>query len=253
MENYFKSLSAEQYNNIGIIISRMVSKGVTNKYAQAAILAVISKESSFKPSFEKGYSTTSNERIRTIFSSTKLLSDTQLDALKKDTEKFFNYVYGNKFGNGSSDGFKYRGGGFNQITFKANYIQAKQDSLVDVVNYPEKINEPEVAADSVIGYFLRRFKSSNRNINAFSSLGEAINDVYQANAGKLGTKVTIDPTGGFAKASGRAAGFYEYVKTHSGDNVNFLKLKAHLYKYIYLYLVFFLLVISLILWKVLKK
>lgn len=255
MESYFKSLSAEQYNNISMLIARAKEKGVTNNFFISAMLSVLSKEGAFKPAFERDYSKTNNERIRLIFASTRSLTEDQLNKLKANEKAFFNFVYGGKFGNrpNTDDGYNFRGAGHNQITFRANYEQAKQDSAVDVISNPERLNEPAVAADAAIGYFLRRFKAKGIDVNKYTNLNEAINDVYQANAGKLGQKVTSDPTGGFASASGRAAGFYEYVKSHSGESASFLKLKANFYKYAWIYVIVFLLVISLILWYVLKN
>lgn len=255
MVKYFQALSSEQYNNISIFIARCIEKGITNKKFISAMLAVLSKEGSFRPSFERGYAKTSNERIRAIFSSTRDLPEQVLNSLKADEKRFFNFVYGGKFGNrpNTDDGYRYRGAGHNQITFRANYQQAKEDSLVDVVSNPERINEPMVASDAAIGYFMRRFKAKGIDVNAYTDLNQALNDVYQANAGKLGQKVTSDPTGGLAVASGRAAGFYEYVLKHSGESASFLKVKANLYKYYWVYIIIFLLVISLILWYVLKN
>ena len=36
-------------------------------------------------------------------------------------EKFANFIYGGRYGNGANEGYKYRGSGLTQITFKSNY------------------------------------------------------------------------------------------------------------------------------------
>ena len=41
--------------------------GITNQYAIAGMLAIISKESSFIPKQERAYSGTSNSRIRKVY------------------------------------------------------------------------------------------------------------------------------------------------------------------------------------------
>lgn len=256
-KGYFETLSTMQYNNIRILINRMNEKGVTNKYAQAAILAVISKESAFMPSYELGYKTTANDRIRAIFSVCRPLDDKKLNELKADSKKFFNLVYGGRYGNvaGTDDGYKYRGGGFNQITFKANYAQAGIDSGVDLMSKPEMINDVKTAADAVIGYFVRRFKSGKRDINALTTLELAANDVYAANAGKLGQTISVsEPTGGYAKVIARAAGFYEFIKQYSGESgtKTFLNLKGNIMQHVLqhetMYLIIFLLIIAAIIY-----
>jgi predicted chitinase len=104
-----------------ILIQELKNAGITNKYSIAAILSIVAKESSFKPQSETTYSTTSNDRIKSIFSITRAIDDTQLNTLKKDPVKFFNYVYGGKMGNSNIEGFTYRGRGLNQLTGKNNY------------------------------------------------------------------------------------------------------------------------------------
>ncbi len=72
----------------------------------------------------KRHRKTSNTRIRKIFGKHlgRYRNDNKLlRALKANPEAFFNQVYGERGGNGLNDGFKYRGRGFNQLTFKNNY------------------------------------------------------------------------------------------------------------------------------------
>jgi predicted chitinase len=75
-------------------------------------------------------------------------------------ETFSNFIYGfegstppgkrnkaNSIGNLTwGDGWKYRGGGYNGITFKGIYEDYGKRIGVDLVKFPEKINEPRVAA-----------------------------------------------------------------------------------------------------------
>lgn len=48
------------------------------------------------------------------------------------------------------DGFKYRGGGFVQLTWKKNYEKYGKRIGVDLVAHPEKITDPEVAAEILV-------------------------------------------------------------------------------------------------------
>lgn len=237
--NYIKLLSPVQLNNIKFIVSRMKQKGITNDITIAAILAVLSKESAFIPQTEKDYSGTSIDRIRQIFrSAVQGLSDAAINELKKDPVKFFNYIYGNRGGNGPDEGYKYRGRGLNQITFKNNYKAASDDTGVDLVKNPERLNELSIATDALIGFYKRSFrraettpiklKSSDNSatvnfyrhyntngINGFVNLSDAVKACYHMNAG-LGRSIeyiNADHTGGLKKSMLRAPAFLQLVKS----------------------------------------
>ena len=218
MADYLSTLTPEQKTNIGIITDRMVAKGITNPFTQAAILSVASKESEFKLHRESGYGKTPNDRIRAIFGKkVKDLSEAQLTALKANDVAFFNKIYGGVYGNGPADGYKYRGGGFNQLTFKDNFAAEGKKIGVDLVNNPDLINTPSVAADALIQYFIDRFKAApagtlakynSTGLNDFKNESDSLRAVYQANAGWGFKDADInDKTGGFDKAKARIAGF----------------------------------------------
>src|ERR1051326_1109187 len=107
----------------------LTKHGITSASLQASILATISKESGFVPKSEFDYTGTANDRLRKIFPSIfnprngHQWTDAEMTALKqKGTVAFYDVIYGGKFGNTSpGDGYKYRGRGFNGITFKDEY------------------------------------------------------------------------------------------------------------------------------------
>jgi len=73
----------------------MKKKNITNPYTQIGILSCISKESGFTPVSEFSYGTTPNANIREIFGArVSSYSESELEALKKDDQKFFDAVYG---------------------------------------------------------------------------------------------------------------------------------------------------------------
>jgi hypothetical protein len=73
--------------------SALADVGITNEYAQKAILGNVGKESGFTAKYETGYANTSNDRIRKIFGSRVAgLTDDQLNEIKKDDSKFFETV-----------------------------------------------------------------------------------------------------------------------------------------------------------------
>jgi predicted chitinase len=170
--------------------------GITNKYVQAAVLATIAKESGFVPKPEVGYGNTSNARIRSIFGArVASLSDAQLDSLKRNDVAFFDHVYGGRYGNSApGDGYKYRGRGFNQITFKDNYRHYGNKIGVDLVSNPDRLNDPETAAKAAAAYFADSLSAAERSGKLKEKIGvdrladikdttTATRTAVQANAG----------------------------------------------------------------------
>jgi predicted chitinase len=155
---------------------------IFNKFARIAILSVVWKESGFNIKSETPYSNTPNDRIRMIFGSRlSSMSENRLTEIKADPEAFFNRVYGNMYGNGPDDGFKYRGRGLNQLTFKANYQVIKEMILVDIVSNPDLLLTPKVAADACVAYFVNRFETVHTF--DFGTLDYATLIIFRANAG----------------------------------------------------------------------
>lgn len=213
---YIEGLDGQQKSFLDYMVKRMPEKGITNKYAQAAILAIVSKECNFRPKNESGYSTTSNSRIRQIFG--KRVSgydDAGLTALKKNPADFFNAIYGGRYGNAQNEGYKYRGRGFNQLTFKDNYKAMQLQTGHKIVDNPDLVNDPVVGTDVAIQYFLNRFKPQKIDVNGFTDLDDAVISFYRANAGfgKKLEEILKDATGGLAKSKERAPDFLEYLES----------------------------------------
>lgn len=188
--------------NFAAIEAAMDRHGITNEFSRKAILGVISKESAnLAP--EISYASTSNDRIRMIFKDRVAgLSDQELTALKNNQTKFWDRVYGpaDPTGRGASygntepgDGEKYRGRGFNGLTFKSNYIKLQQvfneigklktEGNIDIVKDPTLLENPDIAAEFAILYFINSFKGRGRDLNAYTKLEAAVEDYVQANAG----------------------------------------------------------------------
>ncbi len=225
MATYFDNLTTEQKSNIRFIVKRMIEKGITNPITQSAILAVVSKESAFVPQSETSYRNTENSRIRKIFwPRVEQFNDEELTALKSNDEAFFNAVYGlEKYGQTAIEGYKYRGRGLNQITFKGNYKKMGNLVGIDLVNNPDMLNELPIATDCLINFFLNSFKSvspdklaayNTKDINSFKSTKDGVGAVYNANSGWKTpiTAIDSDPTGGRAKAESRVQGFMEMIE-----------------------------------------
>jgi predicted chitinase len=216
-------LSKDKDANARSIIKAAKSSGVTNKYVITAILAIVSKESGFIPRSEASYSSTSAARIKKIFGGFKKYSESEVDVIKKDPVKFFDIIYGGKYGNASNEGYKYRGRGFNQITFKGNYEVYAQETGLNIINDPDLLNTVDVAAKCVIAYFKRNVKKAPdsiksrynfTDINSFKTLDDATGAIYHANAGwgKSYSEIVADSTGGRKKAFDKAGPLYNTYK-----------------------------------------
>lgn len=192
--SYLDSLTKEQKDNIAIIVDEAKKAGITNPKTIAGMLAIVSKESSFVPKEERSYAGTSNSRIRKVFGS-RLggLSESELNALKADPKKFFDTIYGNRYDNAADEGYKFRGRGFNQLTFKGNY--KKYGDLIgeDLVSNPDKVNNVRTAAKVLIAYnkagidsLAKKDKLKEYNatdINDFKTTRDSTLAFYHATAG----------------------------------------------------------------------
>jgi len=146
------------------LIDTMVEHGVTDPIAQVGMLAVIGKETHFINKKEKGYHNTSNERIRSIFSRTRNMSDSELNSLKKDYDRFFDFVYNGRIGNNNeNDGSRYVGRGYNQLTGKGNYEKYGRIVGKDLVSNPDIMLDDDVAAEVAVKFLTNKGVPEFRN------------------------------------------------------------------------------------------
>ncbi len=228
MATFVDKLSAEQKSRASMIAGELKKLGITNKYVVAGILAVVSKESDFNRLKEQGYQNTDNGRIKSIFGSrVSKYSDAQLTALKKDYNKFFEAVYGGAWGAKSlgndkaGDGAKYVGRGYNQLTGKGNYKLIGSKIGVDLVNNPQLLETPAVAAKAIASYFKTNidrlitngtFKARYMvdNTDKVSNEKTGVDIAYDINAGSAKQKYG-DTTGGYKTASARVGDFVDSI------------------------------------------
>lgn len=178
-------------------ISALRKNGITNLQVQAAVLATIAKESGFVPKSEISYAHTSNDRIRYVFpTATKNLTDEDITDLKANNNSFFDLVYGNRNGNTSpGDGWKYRGRGLNQITFKNEYKQYGDMIGVDLVNNPDLLNDPKIAAAAAAAFFATAFKQGKASGKLKEKVG--VNDISEITDTNTAVKATIQANAGW--------------------------------------------------------
>lgn len=252
-QQYINNLSSEKKSVISIIVEKCKENGITSPIFQSALCAIVSKESDFKPKVESSYSNTSANNIRKIFGSRfDNYTDEQIDTIKQNDVEFFSIVYGNMNDNGppsTKDGWKYRGRGFNQLTFKSNYRLIGKMIGLNLVDNPELMEKTDVAAKALIAYYINvfdKFPSSGlsqfgvvkqsdpiKTMNSLPDLATAVRVLYQCTAGvykkRNGLPIALyyekdaymggdgdivfpnDDLGGFTKARNRAKHFYKMI------------------------------------------
>jgi len=252
-------LDANQKSNFTIIVNKAKERGITSNYAIAGLLGIVSKESAFKATTEGSYRSTKAPRVRQVFGSkrTSKYKDKEIESFAQDDNKFFDFVYGyiakengfSTLGNDNpGDGFRYRGRGFNQLTFKNIYRDRGKGSNLDLVSNPELVEQPTNAADVLIEYYLNAFrglssevaqkagitKSQNSlaTINSITNVEIAVDMFYLATSGSMvlsnynkilkyksgsvkNTDGSIgfpnDNLGGYTRARNRAPYFYQIL------------------------------------------
>jgi predicted chitinase len=179
--------------NVRAVEEAMDKAGYLNPYLRVAVLSTIAKESSFKPKSEYSYKNTSNSRIRQLFGKyLKAYNETQLTKLKNNDVAFYGKIYGGRMGNNkASDGYNYRGRGFNQLTGKSSYAKYGKMAGHDIVKNPDLLNRVDVASDILIAYMNNRLKNIPKNdsrfpvteLNSFTDQDTATRTVVNANHG----------------------------------------------------------------------
>lgn len=204
--------------NATLMVSSLKDYGITNPYMQAAILAILWKESRIQP-VRENMNYTSAERLRFVFQTAfKDKSDEFVNQFVKQPEKLANYVYGGKYGNTApGDGYKYRGGGFNGITFKGGYQRYGDLSGYDLVGNPDMLRDPAISADAVAAYYADTLKQMPKYMgigpNEVPDIQTAVRGAMRATAG-WGNSVNGNVfKEGEAKALAVAPQMYNFVRS----------------------------------------
>ena len=196
------------------LVKELISLGLTNKHALKAILQTSAKESGISPSAKEmgagsyikqvkdksrthEYGTKKNltgpERVREVFPQLKTMDggkymdDDELLKIFYDNEKFYDIAYGLysprgfKMGNTEpGDGYKYRGRGYIQITFKNTYKMVGNLINQPLESNPDLISSnPKIAAEAALMYLAssiggKKVKLGIERMNKFESDEEAL-------------------------------------------------------------------------------
>lgn len=123
----------------------------------AAFLAQLAHESGETTRLTEGLHYSRPERLCAVWPKRFPTTAAALPYIK-NPEKLANYVYANRGGNGdaaSGDGWRYRGRGLFQLTFRDNYRLAGNALNLPLVENPDLVIKPEVAALTAANYWQR--------------------------------------------------------------------------------------------------
>ena len=144
--------------NIDSIIAALSDQGITNPYLQAGILATTAKETNIQP-IRENLNYTSASRLRFVWPSL-FPTDASAQPYLNNPQKLGDFVYGGKNGNAPNEGYKYRGAGYNGLTFKSNYQRYGQLAGIDLVSNPDVLNDPAIAAKVLAVFYKERLSKS---------------------------------------------------------------------------------------------
>jgi putative chitinase len=161
--------------------SKFDEYGLNTPLRIAHFMAQADAESGLVPKRESLYFKTV-ERLRKTFKGPfKNKSDSFVKSFLRNSEHCANYVYANRGGNGnqaSGDGFKYRGGGIFQNTFKNGYKLLQEKTGIPFFENPDLILEEPNAVIAALEFW----KANNLNKYADIDDLDAVSD--QINIGK---------------------------------------------------------------------
>ena len=159
------------------ILNRVMDEmGYNNPAQRAGLAAIIQGESGFRSIPENmNYSA---ERLRQIFPRFSIEEARQITSGGpiNVAEAVYGYqtATGRTLGNTQpGDGWKYRGRGFIQLTGRSNYAQYSEASGVDLVENPDALLDPEIAARVSVAYMKRRTRGQGTFEDQLSAVGGA--------------------------------------------------------------------------------
>ncbi len=140
--------------------------GITTPLQQAAFIAQTAHESARYTHLIENLNYSAEALLR-IFPSR--FSAANVSDYARRPEKIANRIYALRMGNGtesSGDGFRWRGRGILQITGRRNYEACGAGLRLDLIDHPELLLEPIIAAESAAWYWQRN------NLNTFADAGD---------------------------------------------------------------------------------
>lgn len=190
LKNICPNLFLDRAASLAVLINQIAPKYKVDTAARLqAFIAQVAHESGEFSIKTENMNYTTPARLVSIWPSRFTITDEKgkLNAndYVKNAEKLANEVYANRMGNGnqaSGDGFKFRGGGFLQLTGKESY-QAYAKYLNKSIDETSKLvhETDQYALDAAFWEF-----SVNKNLNNFADQGDFITITKRINGATIG-------------------------------------------------------------------
>ena len=172
----------------GVIYDAMAKFEINNPRRQAAFLAQLAHESDELSATREnlnysavGLAKTWPNRFAERGADGKL-DPTRPNALAKKLERkpeaIANSVYANRMGNGdekSGDGYRFRGGGWFQVTGYDNFLVVERATGIPLTKQPELIETPEVAAVASAVFWKTNGLNAFADRNDFDGVSDIVN------------------------------------------------------------------------------
>ena len=140
-----------------------------NAEALGMAMAQIQAECGFKPRSENLNYRAST--LRRVFPSRVRSQAFAEELVAAGPAAIANTMYGGRYGNAQNEGYKYRGRGLIQLTFKSNYeTYGPKAGHPEIVQNPDLVNDPEIAVRIACAYI--QSKSVTWTSFDFGSLGQ---------------------------------------------------------------------------------
>jgi len=172
---------------------------VINKYAaeygvntlprMQQFLAQVLHESGGLTRFEENLNYSANG-LKTTFGN-RYFTDQECIIYARQPKMIGNKVYANRYGNGneaSGDGWKYRGRGAIQLTFKDNYKKYGEILGIDLVETPDLLLQPEYAIKSALAFWKAQGcnqLADKNDADNFKAITKKINGGYNGLAERI--------------------------------------------------------------------
>lgn len=108
----------------------------------------------------------------------RIVPTSQAERLARQPERIANVVYAGRYGNGdeaSGDGWRYRGAGLKQLTFKANHEAFGKAIDMPLVKVPDYLRTPEGAALSAAWFWHTNGLNALADARKFEQITQRIN------------------------------------------------------------------------------
>jgi putative chitinase len=191
IEKIAKALPHVTQANVNLFGQRIIDETIKNEIynpnREAAFLSQIGYESAWFTHMQENLNY-SSEGLRRTWPS-RFPTTAIADEYAHQPEKIANHVYASRYGNGdeaSGDGWKYRGRGLIQLTFKDNYKACGSIIDIDLITNPDMVATVNGAIKSACWFW------KTHNLNILADAGDITNIIRIISGGSLNLSDRIE-------------------------------------------------------------